>query len=106
MLRVGTEGLDPEVARQLDAGQIAKVLTRVRELACLLHRAAQERGADPRALEQHGNGRAKRPGPDDRGTTRMLAGVADGGRRYRLRAAVLRRCELRCGGASSGERQR
>ena len=29
------------------------------------------------AARADGNGRAKRPGPDDRGATRMLAGVAD-----------------------------
>ena len=70
-----TEELHPEVARQLDPWEIALVVVSVGELARLLSGAAQESGAKPGALEQHGDRRAERPGPDDRGTTRMLAGI-------------------------------
>jgi hypothetical protein len=77
---MGTEGAHLEVARQVDAGKVALVLLRTRELLGLLSGPAQQRGPNARPLEQDRNGRAKRPGPDDRRTTRMLAGVADGAR--------------------------
>jgi hypothetical protein len=78
---LSTEELHTEVARQLDTGEIALVVVGVGELARLLGGAAQESRAKPGALEQHGDRRAERPGPDDRGTTRMLAGIADAARR-------------------------
>jgi hypothetical protein len=78
VLALRPEERDPEVARQLDALQVALVLVRPAELIGLLAGAAQQRGADPGPLEQDGDGGAERPGPDDRRTTRMLAGVADG----------------------------
>jgi hypothetical protein len=77
-LSIGTEVLHPEVARELHTWEIALVLAVVGELAGLLRRAGQQRGPNPRPLEQDCDRRAERPGPDDRGTTRMLAGVADG----------------------------
>ena len=72
------ERLDPEIARELHAREVVPVLVRTGQLVGLLARTAQERGPKPSALEQHGDGRAKRAGTDDRGTTRMLARVADG----------------------------
>jgi hypothetical protein len=74
-------------------------VTSILQVPRLLDGAAQEGGAKPGALEQHGNGRAERPGPDDRGTTRMLAGIADAARRLRL-------WSLYYAGATSDARQR
>jgi hypothetical protein len=78
VLLLGAEEGDPEVARQLDAGEVAPVLVRTAELVRLLACTAQQYGPNAGPLEQDGHGRAERTGPDDRGTTRMLAGVADG----------------------------
>jgi hypothetical protein len=78
VLLLSTEVRDPEIAWQLDALQVAPVLTGLRQLLGLLARAAQERRAYPRPLEQDRNRRAERPGSDDSGTTRMLARIADG----------------------------
>jgi hypothetical protein len=77
---MGAERAYLEVTREIDPRQVALVLVSAIELLCLLRGAAQERGANARPLEQNGNSRAERPGPDDRGTTRMLAGIADGAR--------------------------
>ena len=80
LVGVGAEGADPEVARKLDARQVALVLARTRQLLGLLGRAAQQRRANAGPLEQHGDGGAEGPGPDDGGAAWMLAGVADGRR--------------------------
>jgi hypothetical protein len=77
---MGAEGAHLEVAREIDARQVALVLLRACELLGLPGGPAQQRGPDARPLEQDRDGGAKRPGPDDRRTTRMLAGVADGAR--------------------------
>jgi hypothetical protein len=55
-------------------------VARTRELLGLLRRAAQQRRANARALEQHSDRGAEGPGPDDGGAAWMLAGVADGRR--------------------------
>jgi hypothetical protein len=78
MLLLGTDERDAQVARQLDSVEVAPVRARARELLGLLAGATQQRRPNAGPLEQDGDGRAERPGPDDRGTTRMLAGVADG----------------------------
>jgi hypothetical protein len=78
VLLVRADERDPQVARKLDVLEIAPVLVRAGELLRLLARATQERGPNAGPLEQDTNGRAERPGSDNRGTTRMLAGIADG----------------------------
>ena len=90
LVRLGAEGAHPQVARELHAGQVALVLTRARQLIGLLRRAAQERGADAGPLEQHRDGGAERPGPDDGGAAWMLARVADGAEKLALERRGLR----------------
>jgi hypothetical protein len=77
---MAAERADLKVPRKVDTREVVRVLARTCELIRLLRRATQERGADPRPLEQHGDSGAERPGPDDRGAAWMLAGVADGRR--------------------------
>src|SRR4029079_15000311 len=83
VLLLSAEERHPQVAWQLHPVEVTLVLTRPRQLLGLLARAAQEPGPDPGALEQDGDGRAERPGPDDRGPTRILARVAHRAARYR-----------------------
>ena len=62
LVAVGAERVHPQVARQLDAREVALVAARRAELRRLLGGAAQQRGAQPGALEQHRHGGAERAG--------------------------------------------
>jgi hypothetical protein len=68
-----------QVTRQLDARQIALVLSRRREQLRLLNSARQQRRAQPRPLQQDRHGGAERAGADHGGPAGMLARVADAG---------------------------
>jgi hypothetical protein len=80
LVRVGAEGPNPQVTRELHARQVVLVAVRAGQLLGLLRGAAQERRANAGPFEQHGDGRAEGPGPDDGGTAWMLTRVADGRR--------------------------
>src|SRR6185295_17721321 len=76
VLLLGAEVGDPEVARELDTLQVAPVDARGGQLLGLLPGPAQERRANSRALEQHGDGRAERAGADDRRPAGVLPRIA------------------------------
>jgi hypothetical protein len=67
-----------QVARQLHPWQVAVVLARAREAVGLLLGPADQRRANPAALQQHRDRGAERARANDGGTARMLAGIADG----------------------------
>ena len=70
-----------EPVGQPDAGQVALVLVRGGKPLGLLRRAAQERGAQARALEHERDRRAEGSGPDHRRAARLLsARPSDAGR--------------------------
>ena len=83
--------MDAQVARQLDAGEVALVVARAYELLGLLGGARQQRGAEAGAFEQESYGGAERAGTDDGDAAGMLSRWTDGGTLSALAAEALAR---------------